>query len=48
MTDPKAFFTSQTRTDGHPDKLFDQISDGELEDLRGQLPEGLRELLSSG
>src|SRR6185312_4503386 len=31
MTDPKAFFTSESVTEGHPDKLCDQISDGVLD-----------------
>ncbi len=31
MTDPKAYFTSETVTEGHPDKLCDQISDGVLD-----------------
>src|SRR6478752_9147908 len=33
MTDPKAFFTSESVTEGHPDKLCDQISDGVLDAL---------------
>ncbi len=31
MDDPKAFFTSESVTEGHPDKLCDQISDGVLD-----------------
>ena len=31
MTDPKSFFTSESVTEGHPDKLCDQISDGVLD-----------------
>jgi S-adenosylmethionine synthetase len=31
MSDPKAFFTSESVTEGHPDKLCDQISDGVLD-----------------
>jgi S-adenosylmethionine synthetase len=31
MTNPKAFFTSESVTEGHPDKLCDQISDGILD-----------------
>ncbi|HEX6122703.1 MAG TPA: methionine adenosyltransferase [Ktedonobacterales bacterium] len=31
MTNPKAFFTSESVTEGHPDKLCDQISDGVLD-----------------
>jgi|SRR5579883_225556 S-adenosylmethionine synthetase len=33
MTDPKSFFTSESVTEGHPDKLCDQISDGVLDAL---------------
>jgi len=33
MTDPKAYFTSESVTEGHPDKLCDQISDGVLDAL---------------
>src|SRR5512146_301779 len=33
MTNPKAFFTSESVTEGHPDKLCDQISDGVLDAL---------------
>src|SRR5690242_13476074 len=38
MTDPKAFFTSESVTEGHPDKLCDQISDGVLDALLAQDP----------
>ena len=31
MDDPKAFFTSESVTEGHPDKPCDQISDGVLD-----------------
>ena len=31
MSNPKAFFTSESVTEGHPDKLCDQISDGVLD-----------------
>src|SRR5215831_20929691 len=36
--DPKAFFTSESVTEGHPDKLCDQISDGVLDALIEQDP----------
>src|SRR5215468_10595620 len=36
--DPKAFFTSESVTEGHPDKLCDQISDGVLDALLEQDP----------
>jgi S-adenosylmethionine synthetase len=38
MTDPKSFFTSESVTEGHPDKLCDQISDGVLDALIGEDP----------
>jgi S-adenosylmethionine synthetase len=38
MTDPKAFFTSESVTEGHPDKLCDQISDGVLDALIAEDP----------
>ncbi len=38
MNDPKAFFTSESVTEGHPDKLCDQISDGVLDALLAQDP----------
>ena len=31
MKIPKALFTSESVTEGHPDKLCDQISDGVLD-----------------
>src|SRR2546428_1865485 len=31
MKSPKSFFTSESVTEGHPDKLCDQISDGVLD-----------------
>lgn len=34
----KHFFTSESVTDGHPDKICDQISDSILDDLVGQDP----------
>jgi S-adenosylmethionine synthetase len=33
MTNPSTFFTSESVTEGHPDKLCDQISDGVLDAL---------------
>ncbi len=30
MRSPKTFFTSESVTEGHPDKLCDQISEGKL------------------
>src|SRR5579871_3814633 len=38
MNDPKSFFTSESVTEGHPDKLCDQISDGVLDALLSQDP----------
>ena len=38
MTSPKAFFTSESVTEGHPDKLCDQISDGVLDAILAQDP----------
>ena len=38
MTSPKAFFTSESVTEGHPDKLYDQISDGVLDAILAQDP----------
>ena len=36
MKNPKAFFTSESVTEGHPDKLCDQISDGVLDAILAQ------------
>src|SRR5262249_54784148 len=36
--DPKSFFTSESVTEGHPDKLCDQISDGVLDAILGEDP----------
>ncbi|HLW00720.1 MAG TPA: methionine adenosyltransferase [Ktedonobacterales bacterium] len=36
MTSPKSFFTSESVTEGHPDKLCDQISDAILDNLIAQ------------
>ena len=33
-------FTSESVTEGHPDKLADQISDGVLDEILGQDPDG--------
>src|SRR5438105_13610775 len=38
MKSPKAFFTSESVTEGHPDKLCDQISDGVLDAISVQDP----------
>ena len=36
MSSPRTFFTSESVTEGHPDKLCDQISDGVLDALLAQ------------
>jgi S-adenosylmethionine synthetase len=38
MKIPQAFFTSESVTEGHPDKLCDQISDGVLDAILAQDP----------
>src|SRR5215470_459455 len=38
--DPKAFFTSESVTEGHPDKLCDQVSDGVLDAVIKEDPHG--------
>ncbi|HLL80925.1 MAG TPA: methionine adenosyltransferase [Ktedonobacteraceae bacterium] len=38
MNNPKTFFTSESVTEGHPDKLCDQISDGVLDAILAQDP----------
>ena len=38
MSTPKTYFTSESVTEGHPDKLCDQISDGVLDALLAQDP----------
>jgi S-adenosylmethionine synthetase len=38
MNDPESFFTSESVTEGHPDKLCDQISDGVLDALLAEDP----------
>lgn len=39
MTNPQTFFTSESVTEGHPDKLCDQISDGVLDAILAQDPQ---------
>src|SRR6185436_85597 len=38
MSEPSHFFTSESVTEGHPDKLCDQISDAILDDALRQDP----------
>ena len=38
INSPKSFFTSESVTEGHPDKLCDQISDGVLDAILAQDP----------
>lgn len=38
MSNPRTFFTSESVTEGHPDKLCDQISDGVLDAILAQDP----------
>ena len=38
MTSPKMLFTSESVTEGHPDKMCDQISDAVLDALLEQDP----------
>src|SRR5215469_9790720 len=40
MKSPKSFFTSESVTEGHPDKLCDQISDAVLDAIMAQDPMG--------
>src|SRR4051794_695464 len=40
MTSPQLFFTSESVTEGHPDKMCDQISDAVLDAVLAQDPEG--------
>src|ERR1700726_1116389 len=40
MKSPKSFFTSESVTEGHPDKLCDQISDAVLDAILAQDPLG--------
>ena len=39
MTSPKFFFTSESVTEGHPDKICDQISDAVLDAIIGEDPD---------
>ncbi|MFZ1464450.1 MAG: S-adenosylmethionine synthetase N-terminal domain-containing protein, partial [Anaerolineae bacterium] len=38
MASPKLFYTSESVTEGHPDKLCDQISDAVLDAIIGADP----------
>src|SRR5437588_12870442 len=38
LNNPESFFTSESVTEGHPDKLCDQISDGVLDAILAQDP----------
>ena len=40
MTEPPMLFTSESVTEGHPDKLCDQISDAILDDVLARRPRG--------
>jgi S-adenosylmethionine synthetase len=40
MTDQKHLFTSESVTEGHPDKISDQISDAVLDEIMAQDPQG--------
>ena len=40
MTSPSFLFTSESVTEGHPDKLCDQVSDGVLDAILSQDPRG--------
>ncbi|MBV9282750.1 MAG: methionine adenosyltransferase, partial [Chloroflexi bacterium] len=39
MQAPELFFTSESVTEGHPDKICDQISDAILDAIIGQDPD---------
>ncbi|HLZ09200.1 MAG TPA: S-adenosylmethionine synthetase N-terminal domain-containing protein, partial [Chloroflexota bacterium] len=39
-TSPKSVFTSESVTEGHPDKLCDQVSDAILDAILEQDPQG--------
>ena len=39
MTSPKYFFTSESVTEGHPDKICDQISDAVLDAIIAEDPD---------
>ena len=40
MTSPQLFFTSESVTEGHPDKICDQISDAVLDAIYKEDPMG--------
>ena len=40
----RSFFTSESVTEGHPDKLCDQISDAVLDAILARRPGGARRL----
>ena len=44
MSSPRTFFTSESVTEGHPDKLCDQISDGVLDAMLAEDQTGARRL----
>ena len=39
MTSPQLFFTSESVTEGHPDKMCDQVSDAVLDAILAQDPQ---------
>ncbi|WP_353845812.1 S-adenosylmethionine synthetase N-terminal domain-containing protein, partial [Thermomicrobium sp.] len=40
MRAPRTYFTSESVTEGHPDKLCDQVSDAVLDAVLAQDPDG--------
>ena len=44
MSSPSLLMTSESVTEGHPDKVCDQIADAILDDIIGQRPRGPRRL----
>ncbi len=40
LSDDEFLFTSESVTEGHPDKMADQISDGVLDAVMAEDPEG--------
>ena len=40
LSENEYLFTSESVTEGHPDKICDQISDGVLDAIMGEDPEG--------
>ena len=40
LSDNEYLFTSESVTEGHPDKICDQISDGVLDAIMAEDPEG--------